>query len=243
MNPAFASPFAQAGLSYASNAVSSYIPGMKGLMESLRYYFDVNNSYVRNKLVLLAAPCRPHDGARLPAGGDGGGYGAPGGEKGHTQFCPPSQDINAPDLYIPAMAWFTFVLLSGLMKGTVGTFTPEVLSSIASSCLVMHALEVGLLKGGMYALNLQGPSVWDAVAYVGYKYVALVVNLTVGLLGGWVLYYPALLYTGAVTALFTISTLRSAVSSPHGGGAMKNYLVMGIAGLQFVLIWWLGGLQ
>ena len=35
-------------------------------------------------------------------------------------------DLNAPDLYIPLMAFITFVLLSGYVLGVSGEFTPEV---------------------------------------------------------------------------------------------------------------------
>lgn len=39
----------------------------------------------------------------------------------------PSQDLNAPDLYIPLMAFITYILVMGFIMGITDTFTPEVL--------------------------------------------------------------------------------------------------------------------
>ena len=57
------------------------------------------------------------------------------------------------DLYIPAMAFITFVLASGLLKGTRAQFHPEVLVSVASSVLLAQALEVGVLKAALASLS------------------------------------------------------------------------------------------
>lgn len=37
-------------------------------------------------------------------------------------YCPPRDDINAPDLYIPAMAFVTHVLLVGLNTGLASKY-------------------------------------------------------------------------------------------------------------------------
>jgi len=34
-----------------------------------------------------------------------------------SQFLPPRDDLNAPDLYIPVMAFITFILLFAIQKG------------------------------------------------------------------------------------------------------------------------------
>lgn len=36
----------------------------------------------------------------------------------NTDYLPPNQDRNAPDLYIPVMAFVTYVLLIAFFKGT-----------------------------------------------------------------------------------------------------------------------------
>lgn len=45
----------------------------------------------------------------------------------------PINDENAPDLYIPVMAFVTYILLTGYVKGTKNTFTPEVLVQVSEA--------------------------------------------------------------------------------------------------------------
>ena len=57
---------------------------------------------------------------RLPATESGARHSAPADGSG-TAFAAPSNDENAPDLYIPLMAVITFVLVTGLLKGAVNS--------------------------------------------------------------------------------------------------------------------------
>ncbi len=93
----------------------------------LRYYFEVNNRYVLEKLRLLLLPYRHASWGRKVSP--------------HGGLRPPSEDVNAPDLYIPAMAYVTYILVAGYVSGADGRFTPEVLGSCASSGLVIVLLE------------------------------------------------------------------------------------------------------
>jgi YIF1 len=43
-----------------------------------------------------------------------------------AQYGKPSADENAPDLYVPLMAFITYALITGFVKGRASTFTPEV---------------------------------------------------------------------------------------------------------------------
>lgn len=72
----------------------------------------------------------------------------------------PRQDDNAPDLYIPLMAFVTYVLAAGEMPacvlndagfwlGVVGQFTPEILGRTLSSCMVVWTLEVAAWFGSL----------------------------------------------------------------------------------------------
>ena len=60
---------------------------------------------------------------------------------GPLALAPPVLDENAPDLYIPLMAFITFVLITGLVKGMLNAFHPDVLVAACSSMLALHALE------------------------------------------------------------------------------------------------------
>ena len=59
-----------------------------------------------------------------------------------TSAALPVNDANAPDLYIPSMAFITYVLSMGLNKGMLKEFHPDVLVVTCSTTLITHALEV-----------------------------------------------------------------------------------------------------
>ncbi|KAL5670460.1 hypothetical protein ACJX0J_022681, partial [Zea mays] len=75
-----------------------------------QYYFQVNSQYVRNKLKVILFPFL-HRGhwTRItePVGG-------------RLSYKPPVQDINAPDLYIPLMAFGTYIVAAGYALGVLG---------------------------------------------------------------------------------------------------------------------------
>ena len=86
---------------------------------------------------LLLLPFRASQFARLSTGG------AP---------ALPVADENAPDLYIPSMAFITYVLSMGLNKGMLKEFHPDVLVVACTSTLATHALEVVGLWATTYFL-------------------------------------------------------------------------------------------
>lgn len=63
------------------------------------------------------------------------GMNADGNSKHHYQT--PMLDENAPDLYIPLMAFITYILVTGYAKGTKNSFTPEVLVEVSRLMLIM----------------------------------------------------------------------------------------------------------
>jgi protein transport protein YIF1 len=85
---------------------------------------------------------------------------------------PPRDDDNAPDMYIPAMAFVTYMLLVGVALGQRHAFTPEVLGLTASKAAAVVLAEVAIVKGVCWALPVPGEVKWlDLVAYMGYKFV------------------------------------------------------------------------
>jgi len=234
-----ANPISQLGVAYgkdllAKSQVSRYLS-----LDSFRYYFNVNNSYVLNKLQVLFAPMRHKSWKRLESRF---------GNAQETSYNPPREDINAPDLYIPFMGFMTWVLLYSFVIGhSFSAFTPELMGSITSRGLTFMVLEVLIIKGGFFffedALNVY----WlDIVAYCGYIFVLIVANLVVGLLFGSVLYYITLLVTSTFIAMFMAKTLRQIAIPENSGIAnsrdkkLRKYFLLGIAGLQFVLAYFLG---
>lgn len=63
-------------------------------------------------------------------------------DDGSHTFLPPREDVNAPDLYIPLMAIFTYIVTVGFTAGTKGQFSPSIISSSLSACSVAITLEV-----------------------------------------------------------------------------------------------------
>ena len=73
------------------NASFEQLTKYTGNVSQVRYYFNVSNSYVLNKIRLLLFPFRHASWSRLSQHN----------EVGQEMYRPPREDLNAPDLYIP----------------------------------------------------------------------------------------------------------------------------------------------
>lgn len=136
-------------------------------------------------------------------------------------FLPPREDVNSPDMYIPVMAFVTYILLSTLLAGLRGVFRPELLGLTATNAFAVVVIELLLLKLGTYLLNISNESQWlDLVAYSGYKFVGVIVTISVAAIasggksaGGWA-GWVTFAYTFLANALFLVSRRQySALSS------------------------------
>jgi len=178
---------------------------------AVKHYFNVNNLYVINKLRILLFPWRHSPWTRMARRSDTGqmeGYSAP------------REDINSPDLYIPVMAFVTYVLLCGLAAGRKGSFHPEVLGFTASASLAIVFSEVLLIRLGIYLMSIPSDtSVVDLVAYSGYKFVGVIVTTAVKQLGfgGWVT-LGIYLYTALSCGFFLLRSMRY-LALPEAGTA------------------------
>lgn len=89
-----------------------------------------------------------------------------------TGVVPPRSDINSPDLYIPVMAFVTYVIAAGVSLGVEGRFAPDLLGILCSQVFGWIVFEVCVLSLALYLLNLQSSlSYFDLLAYSGYKLV------------------------------------------------------------------------
>uniref|UniRef100_A0A915JP03 Protein YIF1 n=1 Tax=Romanomermis culicivorax TaxID=13658 RepID=A0A915JP03_ROMCU len=75
-------------------------------INQLKYYFDVDNSYVGRKLGLIFFPFA-HKEWSVKYNHD-------------QQPLPPRHDVNAPDLYLPVMAIVTYILVAGTIRSVKG---------------------------------------------------------------------------------------------------------------------------
>ena len=116
-------------------------------------------------------------------------------------------------MYIPVMAFVTYILLSTLLAGLRGAFHPEVMGLTATAAFAIVAMEILGLKFGTYILSISNDSqLLDLVAYSGYKFVGVIVTLVVAEIlnrgtgtGGWV-GWTVFTYTFLANAFFLVSS-------------------------------------
>ena len=177
-------------------------------MGALKHYFNVSTSYVLRKLLLVLFPWRHKPWSREQR---------PSTDSSQSQatqyyFLPPRDDLNSPDMYIPVMAFVTYILLSTLLAGLRGAFHPEVMGLTATAAFAVVAVEILGLKFGTYLLGISNDSqLLDLVAYSGYKFVGVIVTLVVASIlnggkgtGGWV-GWSIFGYTFLANAFFLVS--------------------------------------
>ncbi|XP_064830372.1 protein YIF1B-like isoform X1 [Oncorhynchus masou masou] len=226
---AYGSSLASQGKDLVDKNLDRFLP-----ISKLKYYFAVDTIYVGKKLGLLVFP-----------------YMHQNWEVSYQQDTPvaPRFDINAPDLYIPAMGFITYILVAGLALGTQNRFTPEILGMQASSALVWLIMEVLVVLLSLYLVTVNTDlTTIDLVAFSGYKYVGMIVGVVAGLLFGRTGYYLTLLWCCISIFVFMIRTLRLKLLSEaaaqgvlvHGArNQLRMYLTMSIAAAQPIFMYWL----
>ncbi|XP_073081858.1 protein YIF1B isoform X3 [Manis javanica] len=161
----------------------------------------------------------------------------------------PRFDVNAPDLYIPAMAFITYILVAGLALGTQDRFSPDLLGLQASSALAWLTLEVLAILLSLYLVTVNTDlTTIDLVAFLGYKYVGMIGGVLMGLLFGKIGYYLVLGWCCVSIFVFMIRTLRLKILAeavaegiPVRGARnqLRMYLTMAVAAAQPLLMYWL----
>lgn len=208
--------------------------------DSVQRYFHVDTSYVVSRLLLLAFPWpvgkrKLKDWRRRYHTNETSASALP---------MSPREDENAPDLYIPTMAFVTYVLAAGFWLGVAGQFTPEILGTTLSSSLVVWTIEVMLTKGALYLL-CDTPVLWlDVIAFSGYKYVSAVCNLAAFIaLGRWA-YWISLVYMGLAVGYMVFKSYFELLggSSISGGRNQEtvSLLLVVIGAGQLLVVWFLG---
>ncbi|XP_055605832.1 protein YIF1A [Uranotaenia lowii] len=215
-----------------------YIPVTK-----LKYYFAVDNKYVINKLRLIFVPFSQQDWSL---------------KYDHDNPVQPRYDMNAPDLYIPTMAYITYVVLAGMVLGFQNRFSPEQLGIQASSALAYSIFELVVYTLTLYIANIPtNLKTLDLLALSGYKYASIVLILLCSIFLGKSGYYVSWLYASATLAFFLLRTLKAKVLSepvqsrnPPAydysqqfehivGRKRKLYFLFLVTGLQPLLAFWL----
>lgn len=149
-------------------------------------------------------------------------------------------------MYIPTMAFFTYVATAGLVLGMQERFTHEQLGILASSALAWGVIELVVHTVSLYVMNLQTSlTTLDLLAYCGYKYVGINAALLISLLFRKFGYYAILLYFSVSLAVFLMRSLKLRVipqghsSYTASGNKRRLYFILFLAGIQPILMWWL----
>uniref|UniRef100_A0A8C7V362 Yip1 interacting factor homolog A (S. cerevisiae) n=7 Tax=Salmoninae TaxID=504568 RepID=A0A8C7V362_ONCMY len=241
VNNLFADPMASAAMIYGSSLanqgkdivnkeISRYVS-----VNKLKYFFAVDSKYVMKKLLLLMFPYTHQD-----------------WEVRYHRDTPltPRHDVNAPDLYIPSMAFITYILLAGMALGIQNRFSPEVLGLCASTALVWVVIEVLVMLLSLYLLTVHSDlSTFDLIAYSGYKYVGMIFTVLGGLLFGSDGYFVALAWSSCALMFFIVRSLKMKILSSlshdsMGAGAsakprLRLYITVATAAFQPIIIYWL----
>lgn len=113
------------------------------------------------------------------------------------------------------MAFVTYILFSTLLAGLAGNFHPELLGVTATTAFAVVIFEIMGLKLGCYLLNISNESqLLDLVAYSGYKFVGIIVNMAASKIGWSVLDWGVFFYTFLSLAFFLV---RPPVGSGYTG--------------------------
>ncbi|KAL6741405.1 hypothetical protein Aduo_014663 [Ancylostoma duodenale] len=198
---------------------------------NLKYYFTVDNAYVGKKLGILLFPFVHSDWSLKYSGSE--------------DPVPAKDDVNAPDLYIPLMAFITYIIVSGFVLGTQGRFSPEILGILTSNAFIWVIIENIIIFVSKYVLNIsQSLSVWHSLAYSTYKFFGMIICLLMFMAGGKTFYYCALGYTSLALVFFLLRTVKNFIfDSHHFGGEegrkRKLTLILFILVSQPLIMWWL----
>lgn len=266
MHPAFGGfindPTAQMGFQLGKSAVDAGQQYMEQNLHryvnvsALKHYFNVSNSYVINKLYIVLFPWRHRPWSRQSTRSSD--------TQGAIEFLPPREDVNSPDMYIPLMAFVTYILLSTLIAGLNGKFEPQLLGITFSNASVIIILELVVLWLGRYFLNINSESqIYDLIAYSGYKFVGVIATIAVAAVfnsgqgtGGWV-GWAVFAYAFMANAFFLLRSLKYVLLPTDNAPGNPNVQVIARAQrtrrtqflfvysyvVQFAFMWWLSALD
>lgn len=204
---------------------------------SLQQLFSVGHSFVIRKMLILLCPFIKKKEVETSWGGDMSH------SAGNMNECGLKVDTEEADLYIPCMAYVTYVLLYGVQRGMIKEFTPEVLSSAFSWALVLFILEIGAFYMGLYFSGNPIPAL-QIVANCGYKYFhVLLMVLCRILLGKSLIYYVFFAYFSAcaawATRRFMLRLEPSQLREQYGvpASSLTKHIITGMAVAQIPICW------
>ncbi|XP_050213448.1 uncharacterized protein LOC126664882 isoform X2 [Mercurialis annua] len=198
-----------------------------------KYYFQVNDQYVMNKLKIILFPFL-HKGHWIRSS-----------EKVGGEFCfkPPIYDINAPDLYIPFMAFGTYLVLVGFFLGINGKFSPEALNVQLTNGLLCWLFQILLLEATIHTLGDGYVPLLDVVAYSGYTFATGSVVVLARFACRYC-FYTVTIWECFCMGMFFVKILKriliAEMRSFEKHSSKRHYILLLVAIAQMPLLFWLG---
>jgi len=253
-------PLAKVGVEYGktlweSKTATQLSAGLGGWLRQtrLRGYFRVSQAVVLRKIGKMLLPYPHREWARVQLDETDAGLlaaGAAEGRAAEASFASAKEDVNAPDLYVGLMAFFTFVVAIGFAQGSEGQFSPESFGLTATRSFVCLLFELGLVYGAFYLADApHSPSVLDLLSLLMAQFVALTLGVFCGVLFGRVVFWMLFFALALSTAVYTMRTLQgwlpttaaalsgsAAVSSPRFRSMLGVSALLQLACALF-LVW------
>lgn len=200
-----------AGTQYVEQEFQKYVP-----TGAFKYYFKVSNTYVMRKLLLILFPFRNKNWMRSYRRSEGEATSSA------EAYAFPYDDTNAPDFYLPLMGSVTYIIFTAMLAGLRGEFSPALLGNQWTMTVAYLLLDLAILKGGLYVLGISS-NVYDLVAYVGYKFVPLLLIVLVKNISqlrsvNWTVY----IYLIAAYGFFELRAVRFNVFGGINSAQSKN---------------------
>jgi len=229
------SSFLSGGQNWGQQYVQRVQQRMSWLSGSaFNYHFAVNNTYVSSKLLMLLAPfLKKWTYTRQPEQ-----------VQGVHKFRPPRVDVNAPDMYLPLMSLWTYVIAVCAANLLHHKFKPDLIYSTAWSASMSWIVHAAVAYIVLRAMNLPTSVPWvELFSYTGYTYVHAVITIVAGQVGGKWAYYLVWVYGGLCMAIFLVRTMKRILfqeARNYGRDlSTTNYLLLTLAAFQFPLLFWL----
>ncbi|ADM12288.1 uncharacterized protein Eint_091600 [Encephalitozoon intestinalis ATCC 50506] len=179
--------------------------GLSGVsLKPFRTYFDIDNTFVLKKLVLILFPFN------------------------NKEWASDDEGMARPELYIPVMSFISYVLVRALHLGLEGVFSPEKLGIVFTRLFFLEAMCVLFMRVSGYFVDVTLCTL-DVIAYSGYKYViAVLLRLNkiqyVRVIGGMYLYVSFF--------VFLSRSLKRRVMDKGAERMRRAYYLFGIVVIQ-----------
>eukprot|EP00201_Polytomella_parva_P016189 CAMPEP_0175050218 /NCGR_PEP_ID=MMETSP0052_2-20121109/7145_1 /TAXON_ID=51329 ORGANISM="Polytomella parva, Strain SAG 63-3" /NCGR_SAMPLE_ID=MMETSP0052_2 /ASSEMBLY_ACC=CAM_ASM_000194 /LENGTH=436 /DNA_ID=CAMNT_0016314413 /DNA_START=437 /DNA_END=1747 /DNA_ORIENTATION=- len=163
-------------------------------------------------------------------------------------YClPRTGDVHAPDLYLPLMFAWAYVVLASGFRAMHGVFTPQDLSRLLWDVSVAWILSAVTIRIALKAADAGSSLKWlDLIAMAGYGIGPACVVLMAGQMGGRLAFWLGWAYAGLAAAVLLVRTLKMVMVAEAGHYAAErlgSYVLLLLAALQFPYMLYMGWLS